>query len=734
MRKRMYAVSGLALSACLTAAMGFAALAETTTYSGSAQGLNGEVKVDVTLEDGRIVDVVVDDSAETYQNVGVESMQPLVDALIEAGTTEGVDGVAGATFTSNAVLAVANEALAGGKQENAEVAYTPGVYTESAQGRNAMVTVEVEFSEDRIESVTVTDQAETASVASVALERIPAQIVEKQTTKIDTVTGATVTSGAIRSAVDAAIKEAGADPSVLPEGYAQPGEDIEKTADVIIVGGGGAGMSAAISALENGASVIVLEKTSMLGGNTVLCGGAMNAADTEWAAQFESQTGEDTALQALMSLDESEIAPEYLDDFHTLQGQIEEYLAGDTSAHFDSVELHTIQTYYYGMRQSLDGETIYGNYDLVSTMTNNAMDAVHWLEDLGIQWKDVVTQPVGGMWRRGHNPSMMHGEEYVAVLGSKITEDGGEIMFETAAKELLTDENGKVNGVYAEMADGTKVTVHANKGVILTSGGYANNLKMVQETNNYWPEIPDNTGTTNASGQKGDGIVMAQALGAATNGMEFTQLMAVSDPETGDLFTGLLPQSTADYIMVNKEGNRFVNECSPRDTLAIEAFNNGGEFYMIADINIAEDARWLSNWETEVERGNTIMADTLEELADKLGFDDETKANFLATIENYNSYVDAGNDPDFNKTALNMKVVDAPFFASPRKPALHHTMGGLTIDTTTHVLKEDGEPIEGLYAAGEVVGGIHAGNRLGGNAVADVIVFGRIAGEAVTAE
>ena len=719
---------GLSLATCLCVSC----LAE-EVYTGSAHGMGSDVTCEVTVSDGKVVGLTVDDSGETYQSVGVESIQPLVDAILENGTTEGVEGVSGATMTSNAILSVVNEALAGGKAETpAEISYTPGTYTQSAMGRNAMVEVAVTFDESSIQNVEITNQAETAAVASIALERIPAGIVENQTTKIDAVTGATVTSNAIFSAVNAAIKEAGADPAALAEAYATAGEGWEDSADIIVVGGGGAGMAASISALEAGSSVILVEKTSMLGGNTVLCGGAMNAADTEWASQFDSQTGEDSTLEQLISMNEAEIAPEYLDDFHTLQEQVTEYLAGDTSKHFDSVELHTLQTYLHGMRTSLDGDVIYGTYDLVSNMTRNAMDTVNWLADLGIQWQDAVTQPVGAMWRRGHNPSMIHGEEYVAVLGKHIEEAGGTVLLETTAKSLIT-EDGKVVGVEAEQADGTKVTLHAAKAVILTTGGYANNLAMVQETNNYWPNIPDNTGTTNASGMKGEGILMAQEVGAATNGMEFTQLMAVSDPETGDLFTGLLPQSTADYIMINQEGNRFVNECSARDTLSIAAFDNGGLFYMIADIDIAEDARWLSDWETEVERGNTIMADTLEELADKLGFDQTAKANFLTAMENYNSYVDAGEDLEFSKNALNEKVDNAPFFASPRKPALHHTMGGLTIDTSAHVLNEEGTPIEGLYAAGEVCGGIHAGNRLGGNAVADAFVYGRIAGENASA-
>ncbi len=458
-------------------------------------------------------------------------------------------------------------------------------------------------------------------------------------------------------------------------------------------------------------------------------GGAVNAADTEWAARFDSQTGETEVLKQIASLDESAIPEEYLNDYHTLQQQVNDYLAGDTSKHFDSPELHTIQTYYYGVRKDLDGNGIYGDYDLVSTMTKNAMPLVNWFADLGVKWQDEVTQPAGAMWRRGHNPSMMHGEEFVAVMGPRITEEGGEILYETTGKELTVDESGRVNGVIARMSDGTKVTLHANKAVIMATGGYANNLKMVQKYDNYWPVIEDSIGTTNASGMTGDGIIMAQKVGAATTGMEFTQLMALSDPESGDLFTGLLPASTANYLMVNKEGNRFVDECAPRDVLAQAAIDNGGLYYMIADINIAEDARWLSDWEVEVERGNAIMADSIEELADKLEFDETAKENLLKSVEIHNTCVETGEDPYFGKTMFDFKIEKGPFFATPRKPALHHTMGGLKIDTETHVLNENGEIIEGLFAAGEVCGGIHAGNRLGGNAIADCFVFGRIAGE-----
>ena len=632
--------------------------------------------------------------------------------------------------------AAASVLFIGAQLATATAAYEPGTYEVEVPGRNAKIVVDVTFTEDEISAIDIVDQSETASVATPALERVPADILEYQTLNVDTVTGATITSGAIVRAVSNAVEEAGGSVDELKEGdeaRAKAGDPIEMTADVIVVGGGGAGMSAAVSALDNGASVILVEKTASLGGNTVLCGGAMNAADTEWAAGFEAQEGEKETLQTLASLDVNDFPEEYQADFETLKGQIEAYLAEDTNAHFDSIELHTIQTYYYGLRTDLDGNIVFGNYDLVSKLTSEAMEAVEWLREQGINWNDdVVTQPVGAMWRRGHNPSMPKGEEYVAVLGARIEADG-EILYETAGKELI-GEDGKVVGVKALQSNGTEVTLYANKGVVLATGGFGNNLSMVQEYNNYWEEIPDTTKTTNASGQKGDGVVMATAIGAQITGMEYIQMMPVSDPDTGDLFTGLIPQTAANYIMFNPEGKRFINECEARDTLTKAAFDNGGLFYLISDAVIAEECRWLTNWEEEVERGNTYMADTLEDLAAQMGFDEETTATFVAEIEKYNSYVENGEDPEYGKTAFANQILEAPFYASPRQPAIHHTMGGLVIDENTHVLDESGEAIPGLYAAGEVTGGIHAGNRLGGNAVADVMVFGRTAGANAAAE
>lgn len=716
------------------------------TYKGTGSGFGGTLEVEVTVSETAIEDIKIVSDSETAGRAETDDAKELViDDIITKGTTD-VDSVTGATMTSDALKEAVAMALALAEGKEVEPApsgeaepeaglFTAGTYEEVVSGRNSKMTVEVVLSEDKIEAVNVKDHQETATVASVALERVPAAIVENQTTNVDTVTGATVTSNAIIYAVKQAVKEAGGDQAALDaiDAKAKPQDTIEKTADVIVVGGGGAGMAAALAAADGGATVILIEKTSMLGGNTVVCGGAMNAADTEWAAQFDSVAGETATLEQYAAVDVATLPEEYQADFLTLKAQIEEYLAGDTTKHFDSVELHTFQTMYHGLRTDLNGETIYGNYDLVTTLTKNAMDAIAWLGEKGIQWDNSkVTQPTGAMWRRGHNTSMIKGTEYVVAL-EPVIKQGGEIMYETAGKELII-EDGRVVGVKAVQADGTEVILHANKAVVLACGGFGNNTAMCQEYNTYWAEIPDDMKTTNASGQTGDGITMGLQAGAALTGMNFIQLMHVSDPVSGDLFTGLIPQQSANYIMFNQEGKRFVAETAPRDTIAQAAIDNGGLFFLIADIDIAEEARWLSDWEVEVENGRAYKADTLEELGKLMGYDDATIAVFVEEVEKFNSYVDNANDPDFNRTAFDQKIDNGPFFATPRKPAIHHTMGGLVIDTDAHVLDENGNIIPGLYAAGEVTGGIHGGNRLGGNAVADVMVFGRIAGTNAAAE
>ena len=315
-------------------------------------------------------------------------------------------------------------------------------------------------------------------------------------------------------------------------------------------------------------------------------------------------------------------------------------------------------------------------------------------------------------------------------MGDWVKDHGATVLTETRAQHLII-ENGKVTGVVAQSSEGSKVTIHAQK-VILTSGGFGANTKMVQKYNTYWKHIDDDIATTNSPAITGDGIALGQEAGADLVGMGFIQLMPVSDPKTGELFTGI-QTPPENFIMVNQKGERFVNEFAERDTLAKAAIANGTLFYLIADEKIKATAYNTTeeSLAAQVKAGTLLKADTLEELAEKAGMD---PATLVDTIKKYNSYVDAGNDPEFGKSAFNLKCEVAPFYATPRKPAIHHTMGGLKINPKAQVINKDGQVITGLYAAGEVAGGLHAGNRLGGNSLADIFTFGRIAADTACSE
>ena len=338
--------------------------------------------------------------------------------------------------------------------------------------------------------------------------------------------------------------------------------------------------------------------------------------------------------------------------------------------------------------------------------------------------------PVGALWRRGHKPVEPMGYAYIHVLGDWINAHGATILTETRAKHLLMKDN-KIVGIEAEKNDGSKVIVYA-KAVVLASGGFGANMKMVQKYNTYWKHIDDDMPTTNSPAITGDGIGLGEEANADLIGMGFIQLMPVSDPKTGELFTGL-QTPPENYIMVNKDGKRFVNEFAERDTLAKAAIANGGLFYLIADDKIKATAynTTQESIDAQVKAGTLYRANTLAELAKQIGMKPELLEE---TIRKYNSYVDKGKDLEFGKSAFNLKCEVAPFYATPRKPAIHHTMGGLKIDTKAHVIDKDDKVIKGLYAAGEVAGGIHAGNRLGGNSLADIFTFGRVAANTISEE
>ncbi|HBP24634.1 MAG TPA: FMN-binding protein, partial [Oribacterium sp.] len=479
------------------------------------------------------------------------------------------------------------------------------------------------------------------------------------------------------------------------------------------------------------------------------------------------------------------VVADYLPTLQALKKEIQAYLdwaqpkldAGTPESDltlFSTVNLHIFQTYYGGLRQSADKSSwIYGDVDLVSQFIEDGQDLKPWLEDMGSTFVE-DTQPtlIGALWYRenqfigadvdtdGDGQKEEYkgrwGTYFVAPMTSFLNaNDHNQIMTRTTAEELI-QEDGRVSGVKATMYDGTEVTAHAKKGVVLATGGYAANIKKVVETNEYWdPEyLNEKTETTNRGSLQGDGITMAEAVGAATTGMGYTQLMPISWVDNGDLAFG-----GGDYaVYINPTtGKRFVDETSERDVLSLGEFRNGIEWngHKGVFIEIANAATPIPGpypYQDEDEDGRQYVR-TIGELADLLkeeGFDTDVET-IKATIEDYDQAIINGTQPadvskkqfsaligdcekndDGSYKADTYNLDDAKLRIRFLAPSTHHTMGGVAVDTKRHVLDADGKVIDGLYAAGEVTGGIHGGNRLGGNAITEIFVSGRTAANAIT--
>ena len=607
----------------------------------------------------------------------------------------------------------------GGKSNSASSAGVSGDFTGTAKGMGGDVTVTLTLTDSKITGCTAEGADETQGIGTLALDQLPGQIAETGSIAVDGVTGATITSDAIKEAAAAALTAAGLNPDdfkTAVENNGEKAEDSTVDADIVIVGAGGAGMTAAITAAEEGKSVVILESQSMVGGNSVRATGGMNAGKTVY--QDENEFGEAAGVEKTLKT----AAEKYADDetitalAKTVSEQWAEYQANPTG-YFDSVELMELDT-------MVGGKGI-NDPELVETLCSNSADAIDWLDEHGITLHNVASFG-GASVKRIHRPvdadgkTISVGSYMIPLLQENCEKAGVQILLNTTANEILTDANGAAVGVKATGASGETVTVNA-KAVVLTTGGFGANLDMVTE---YKPELKGFM-TTNAAGAQGQGIEMATAIGAGTVDMDQIQIHPTVEANTAALITEGLRGDGA--VLINAEGKRFIDEVGTRDVVsAAEIAQTGSYSWLVVDQAMVDASSVIQGY---IKKGYTVTGETYEELGKAMGVDE---AAFAETMNTWNGYVDAKNDPDFGRTSFANKLDTAPYYAIKVTAGVHHTMGGLTINTNTEVLKEDGSVIPGLFAAGEVTGGVHGANRLGGNAVADFTVFGRIAGKAAS--
>ncbi|MDD3410357.1 MAG: flavocytochrome c [Eubacteriales bacterium] len=690
-------------------------------YQATAQGFGGALEVSVEVDESAILSVAVTASSET-EGVGSRAVEELPAAIVAAQSTE-IDSVSGATISSNAILAAVDSTLQQARGvAPAEVAFTPGTYAAQQYGNNGYLQVQVTVDETSILAVEVPEHSETQFMGAEAISRISKDIVNYQTLNVDSVSGATITSNALKTAVADCVKQAGVDPSSLQVPVPPKGEKKAETttqnADVIVVGAGGAGLSAAVTAAQNGKSVIVIEKMPIIGGNTLRCASAYNTADEERQSALEmTDVLKQTVEKAISEEPANEAHAQLMAD---VKAKYDAYLASGSTALFDCPEWHALQTY--------NGGDKVGDVALIRNYADHTLETLNWLIELGAPVTDKVSQGAGALWQRTHQIDAPAGTGFIAPLYNAVTANNVQVVTSMKADSLIVEE-GRVVGVNATDEFGSAYEYRAASGVILATGGYSNNTEMRQESN---PALTPDMVSTNQPGATGDGIIMATAIGAGVTGMNYVQVYPLATPGSGALQGRARKMSGLDDVIdVNKEGLRFVNEDARRDDfVAAIKQQTDGLVYDINDSTIVKETNsFAENVETLVALGRIYKADTLTELAAQLGM---PEGNLEKTVAEYNEMVANKEDPQFGRKLFDQPIEVGPFYATPRAPSIHHTMGGLTINTGAQVLDTDGNVIEGLYAAGEVTGGIHGSNRLGGNATADAITYGRIAGTSVS--
>ncbi|MBS5492466.1 MAG: flavocytochrome c [Sutterella wadsworthensis] len=547
-------------------------------------------------------------------------------------------------------------------------------------GKHGDITVAVTFDNGKIQDIKVVKTAENPILAQKVFTELKDEIVAQNSTELDMISGATFSSKGFVDAVNDAAKKAGvtlgkADKKALKK----VARDLPKTSnyDVVVVGAGGAGFSAAITAKAAGANVVLLEKMPAVGGNSLISGAEMNVAKN-W-------------VQPKLGIND------------------------------DSPELHATDTFKGG-----DGK---GDMKVINVMTHQALDAAKWCRDyLGVQFEDDNLFFFGGHSRKRALIPVGHtGTEFIAKFQAKADELGIPVITNMKAEELIKDKDGRVVGVKATM-DGAEYTFNAKGGVVLATGGFGANPEMVKK---YNPKIDERFKTTDAPGTTGEALYMAERAGAELVNMGYIQTYPICDPISGAI--ELIADARFDgAIMLNQEGKRFVEELQRRDVLSEAILNQTGRYcWVLWNDNIGKISNTVkahaNEYEAFTKQGIMATCDDLKCIADftKIPFD-----QLQATVKRVTDMAGKGNDKDFKHRAGLMDMSQGKYYVIKAVPSTHHTMGGVRINEKAEALTAEGKVIPGLWAAGEVTGVTHGTNRLGGNAYTDIIVFGRIAGEA----
>lgn len=578
------------------------------------------------------------------------------------------------------VLVLASVMITGCKTTESGIPFSEGgKFSGSAEDYAGGIIVELDVKNGAIIEIEASGVNEGFPLAVDARDEIIEGIVSNQSLPADVIAGATITSKALAMAVEEAIIAAGMEPAYFKSENAgakiEDGRQ-EQVYDIVVVGGGAAGLAASVEASLQGKRVVLIEKLPFVGGNTALSGGEMSVPGSD--------------LQKKFGID---------DDVKTM-----------------------IEDIFIGGREV-------GDLELIRVFCDNINSTFQWLQEtVGVKVQDRVYMVSGHTVPRTVIPIGL-GAGVVDRLLALAESNGVQVVYNAKATDLIVDEAGQVSGVYA-IEDSHKHPIFAREKTILATGGFSANVEMREFYNNHWASLGGEVLTSNSPGITGDGILMAEQVGAKLIDMEFIQLFPYNNPASGKHYYLDNIRTRAGAFFVNKEGKRFVNEDEVRDVVAgrileqtaqtsYEVFNQS-----VIDI-LADDPVAMEEVERWLEQGVMVRRDTIEACAEYFGVN---RHEIRRTLDQYNQYVQEENDRGFGRTMDFEPMADGPFYMLEGVPSVHYTMGGVAINRNAQVLDTEGNVIPGLYAAGEVTGGIHGENRLGACAVPDALVFGRIAG------